>query len=251
MNLSIGRILSEALVELRENGRTLIVALAAPAIGIALLSVWSEQPPPGTGLRFLLMLPLIFLYALFAVTCHRVILLGRERLPNALGVYASKEVWQYTGAMVVFTVIGIMAGVLLALFLGPILTLFDPGIIQILSWVMMAVLGLLALAAVSRIILLFPALAIGAGQTLSDILEMSRPIWLRLAVLILVSIVLTTLVSWPLSLLVEVSRSSLAAVIPAFLSTLIGAYGVAVISCAYRALVQHHQKGRGIHDFAG
>ena len=94
--------------------------------------------------------------------------------------------------------------------------------------------GILAIAAVSRVILLFPALAIGAGRSLSDILEMSRPIWLRLTILIFASIVLTTLLSWPLTWLMEVSASPVAAVIPAFLSTLVSAYGVAVISCAYR-----------------
>src|SRR5699024_8090248 len=79
MKISIGRGLVDALVALRDNGRTLLLALAPPAIGIALLTVWAEQQPPGTALRLLLMLPLLFLYALFAVTCHRVILLGRKR----------------------------------------------------------------------------------------------------------------------------------------------------------------------------
>lgn len=245
MNLSIGRVLTDALLELRENGRTLLLALAPPAIGIALLTVWEEQQPPGTVLGLLLMLPLLFLYALFAVTCHRVILLGRERLPNAFGVYASKEVWQYTGAMVMFMIIGMMAGMLLALFLVPILELFGPGTGQVVALGMLVVLGILAIAAISRVILLFPALAIGAGRSLSDIAELSKPVWLRLTVLIFVSIVLTTLVSWPLTWLMEVSGSPIAAVIPAFLSTLVGAYGVAVVSCAYRAHVQHGEANDG------
>lgn len=237
MNLSISRILSEAFVELRENSRTLIVALAPPAIGIAMLAVWHAQQPEQqlSVLGFVLLLPQMFLYALFAVTCHRVILLGRERLPNALGVYASKEVWQYTGAMVAFTFISIVALMLLAVFLGPIMMVLGPETGRVVTWGLMIAMGLLAIAVASRVILLFPAMAIGAGQTLNDILDLSKPNWPRLAVLILASMVLTGLISWPLTWLTEVSGTPLAAVIPAFLNTLVGAYGVAVISCAYRA----------------
>src|SRR5699024_5868649 len=103
--------------------------------------------------------------------------------------------------------------VLIALFLVPILELFGPGMGQVVGLGMLVVLGILAIAAVSRVILLFPALAIGAGRSLSDILEMSRPIWLRLTILIFASIVLTTLLSWPLTWLMEVSASPVAAVI--------------------------------------
>lgn len=237
MNLSISRVLSEALLELRDNGRTLIAALWIPAVAIAVLSVWQMRQPPGAAANFLLFLPQFFLYALFAVTCHRVILLGRDRLPNALGVYASKAVWQYTGWIVVFTVIGIVAGMLLAFFLAPIVSLVDPQASRIAGWGIGFALGLLAIAAASRIILLFPALAVEDGRSLEEILDLSKPTWPRLAMLIFLSSVLTGLISWPLNAMMRASASDLAAVIPVFLSTLVGAYGVAVISCAYRAHV--------------
>jgi hypothetical protein len=154
-------------------------------------------------------------------------------------------VWKYVGAVVGFCFIGAMAGMLLFPFVAPIMTLFEPDTGRLVAGLLVIVMLLAIVLVSSRIVLLFPSLAVGDGRTLPDILDLSRPTWPRLALLIVASAVVTGLLSWPLDAMTRAAGSAVWAALPAFVSCLIGAYGVAVISCAYRAHVESPGSDQG------
>lgn len=232
--LKVGDVLSQALVELRRNSRNLLWALSVPAVLIASLDVLGWQQEQSFSRFVLFGLPQMFLSALFAVSCHRIILLGPDHLPNPLGVYATAEVWRFAGAALVLFLLTMLAFFLLLPFLTPLMMAIDGPAAFWLVWGVLIGAGLVLLAAVSRVILLFPALAVGSGQTLSDILDLTESCWPRIALILGISIVLTTLVSMPLVWMAESSTSFWQRLVPTFISYLIGAYGVAVLSCTYR-----------------
>lgn len=238
MQLKVGFILSQALAELRRNSRALLYALSVPAALIASLDVLIWQQEPSFLNTWLFVLPQMFLYALFAVSCHRIILLGPGHLPNPWGIYATAEVWRFAGAAFTLFVVAMFAFLLLIPFLTPLMMAIEGPAAVWIAWVLTIMVALGVLAAISRVILLFPALAVGSGQTLSDILDLTESSWPRIALILGISIVLTTLVSMPLVWMAESSTSFWQRLLPTFISCLIGAYGVAVVSCAYRARMQ-------------
>lgn len=82
-------LLNDAIFEVREKSRELLRALILPAVGsvvVALSHRFVEEP--GANQWLLLAAHLAF-YALFAVSCHRIILLGRDSLPSEFGLYWS------------------------------------------------------------------------------------------------------------------------------------------------------------------
>lgn len=238
MQLKVGFVLSEGLAELRRNSRDLLWALCLPAALIAVLEVMRLQQERPFLETLLFGLPQVFLYALFAVSCHRIILLGPGHLPNPLGIYATAEVWRFAGAVLTIFALTMCAVLLLVFFLVPLMMVIEGMAALWVTWAVMIVAALVLLAAMSRVVLIFPALAVGSGQTLSDILDLTKSCWPRIALIMGVSFVLTMLVSMPLVWMAELSISVWQQLVPTFISCLVGAYGVAVISSAYRARMQ-------------
>jgi len=98
-------ILREAIVEVVENRRELLLALIPPAVGSTItLSMWPAVGQSHVG-QWILAAATVVFYALFAVSCHRIILLGRNSLPNEYGMYWSHRETRFAGWLIVIFVI--------------------------------------------------------------------------------------------------------------------------------------------------
>lgn len=98
-------ILTEAIVEVVDKRRQLLLALIPPAVGSTItLSMWPVVGQSNAGQWTLVAASVVF-YALFAVSCHRIILLGRNSLPNEYGVYWSLRETRFAGWLIVIFVI--------------------------------------------------------------------------------------------------------------------------------------------------
>lgn len=239
MRLSVGAVLGGALLEIRANARALLLALSAPALIIASIDVlrWRDGEW-GIPIGMLASVVQLFLYALFAVSCHRIILLGSKRLPNRWGIYALPEVWRYALVLLGIFVFVMLSSMLLIPLTMPIFMALDGPGTTIVIWVLVGLFLLALLALMGRVIPLLPALAIDSGHGFSDVLDMTRPCWMRIAAVLMISTVATSLVSMPLLWMAEASTGFFHALMPTFVGSLIGVYGVAVISVTFRELTR-------------
>ncbi|NBB92722.1 MAG: hypothetical protein GVY32_06110 [Gammaproteobacteria bacterium] len=238
MNTSIGNILIEAARELQRNASALLLAVAVPALLAALLETFKTQYQQPFPISLLTTIAMFFLYGQIAVTCHRIILLGPDSLPNRWGIYATAPVWRFFGAMLVFLGIWMMGMMLIIPFVTPMLMAVEPGAARILALLIFSGLALVAILAMSRVVLLFPSLAVSGGHDVNDIIELSAPVWARLAAIMLLAGIATAIVAFPLTWLGLATDSFVIELTSALIGCLAGIYTVAAISCAYRAVLQ-------------
>jgi hypothetical protein len=236
MSLRVGAVLVEAAIELKKNHSALLKALVAPAIAIVAVNLaYAEMRE--SMLATLALTPVgLWFHSLFAVSCHRITLLGEAHLPNRWGLYASAPVWRFFGAMLAILFFFVIASILLFAFLLPFFSAASSSTGMIIGMVVFALGAILFLCAFARVVLLFPAVAIDSGQTMSDILDLTRPRWVRLAMLVGIPVIVTSVITFPLTRLAQQADTLLYPLIQSALSCVIGAYCVATISCAYRAI---------------
>ncbi len=136
---------------IRREGTALIAALAIPAVCISVLEFLSQDFPsrfPYTLLSWALAAPF---YVLFAVICHRSVILGGASLPNRLGLFWSERETRFLGwtiAIIVVTwVLGI--GVTLLALLSPL----PPIVTLVVVWLAFVYLYV-------RLAMVFPATAV-------------------------------------------------------------------------------------------
>lgn len=236
MSLRVGAVLVEAAVELNRNRSDLIKALIVPGIVLAAINVTHARMDGAIPSMLALSVVGLWFQSLFAVSCHRIILLGAATLPNRWGLYATPAVWRFFGAMLAMLLFFTIAFMIVFAFVFPVLGAVPPSMRGLVGMVLVVLGAIAFFSAFARIVLLFPAIAIGSGQRMSEVLDLARPRWIRLAVIVGVPAIVTGLISFPLTRAVQLSDSILPALIQSGLGWVIGAYCVATISCAYRAI---------------
>ena len=209
-------------------------ALIIPGIGI-IVTDWLFQYLAAGGLRsmavWLLKLPV---YVLFAVSCHRVIILGRSYLPNRFGVYWT---WRETVFLGWLVGLGLLAAVLsLAISIGQ-LSLAEWHDIAVVTWVTDFFLFLLGGYFIMRFALVLPAAALEHRVTFRDSWAVTRGNGLALAIAISIPTYLATLLYEALDI-VFVDSEAILASLPYFIVSLIEtAVHIAIMSIAYKYLV--------------
>ena len=98
-------ILQDAISEISSKWRALLYALVLPASGSAIATVLVLKYGYSTNVQWMLVVPMLAFYALFATSCHRIILLGAESLPNEFGLYWSYRETRFTGWLVVVAIV--------------------------------------------------------------------------------------------------------------------------------------------------
>lgn len=134
--------------------RSLLLALAFPAaamFGVAWIAEWLELGDPigsMAGLPF---------YALFAISCHRVIILGDESLPNSFGLSWSCRETRFVGWLVVLGFVAVILSIpaFLLAFVAP-------------SYVASVAVFLFTTYFVVRLSLVLPGTAVDDRPSLSD-----------------------------------------------------------------------------------
>jgi hypothetical protein len=98
-------ILIEATTEVVEKRFELLRALIFPVAGsTSVLLFGHRMGPPGLS-QWLLVAAYFVFYALFAVSCHRIILLGKNSLPNEFGLYWTLRETRFAGWLFVIFVV--------------------------------------------------------------------------------------------------------------------------------------------------
>jgi hypothetical protein len=98
-------ILQDAISEVSSKWQALLYALVLPASGSAITTVLVLEYGYSTNVQWMLIVPMLAFYALFATSCHRIILLGAESLPNEFGLYWSYRETRFTGWLVAVAIV--------------------------------------------------------------------------------------------------------------------------------------------------
>jgi hypothetical protein len=218
----------------------LLQALIIPTLGLALieLGVPTLRPLDHWPILLALQLAYLLLVGMFAVSCHRTVLLGPEHLGNRWGLSVGRPVLAYMGYLV-----GI--GILVMPLLLPLAILggFDPpapaaptaaedaGVLLPAAQVLT---GAAVVYVFCRLSLVLPAAAVRMPGGLAAAWDRSHRQGWRVALAELLPGMTVLLATWPLHWLAERSAGFAALWLP--VATLLGAVWVVALSCTFARL---------------
>lgn len=242
--LSIKAVIVESWSELLRHRQALFQALILPAvIQIALLYAMMALTTPKSF--HLGTMPLMLVYvvttALFAVSCHRIVLLGPASLPNRWGLYATGNIARYFGYEVLLVVIGAALGLAIRM-IGSFAMLVDERVtltIERSLWLAHLLEGLLIAAALyvfCRLCMVLPATAIERRMGIEAAWISTAGQGWRLVIAVVLTALPLVLLSWLLEWLIGPDPAQILAIASLLVTTLIGAVIVISLSCAYRQL---------------
>lgn len=240
MKLPIIPIVGEAFSQLKSRWRPLLRALIGPASVLAALEIAMGRVRGDLWWTIALSLADFLVYVLYAVSCHRIVLLGPQSLANRWGVYWSGRELRFVGWSVA---IGLLASLpalpLLAAMYG---VSKAPGIDfvnwvpELPSWAITWIAYAPVLYVASRASLVLPATAIGRRPGLGHSWALSRHNGWRLTI----ALAIPGLMVSALSQLVWSGLGNPGGIVPAFILALwfclLGAVEVTVLSVAFRRL---------------
>ena len=235
--LPVWATIGQALQAIAKEWRALLKAVAVPALGIASVSVFFQRYPeyveavlPNSSSFLQDMLQIIpetvvpaSVGVLIAISCHRLVILGVDSLPSALGLFWSGRETRFLGR--VFGIVGIALIVLLPL------TFLEIPLYNLLGFSLLppVVLGIpIAGYICARLSLVFPATAISQRPTFADSWRLSRSNGWRLALVM----ALPYLVLIPLSASLQPGGIALQ-FLAAFILVLLGLIQIASLSKAF------------------
>jgi hypothetical protein len=232
--LDVLRIWREAVRELIVKVRPLARALALPACGMVALEIVRLNVD---GMPFLLFeIPYAVLFAVLAVSTHRIILLGRRSAPNSWASSLHRNVVAYLGYSVIIGCGIFFLGMILTLIVGLSLAPSSPEPPLLARVIGIAFICLPALYLSTRFSMILPAKAIGEPLAWSDVVDASGRNGWRLVAAVWLPVFATALVTAPLDWLVGNLAVEADGPITSLLSPVFGVIGVAALSCAFREL---------------
>lgn len=209
--LPILKTLRESIVTVANNASVLFRTLLLPSIIMILVSVGqilmqqhilaleNDISIKGLYLTFINLITLItsgILAAIFAVICHRVVLLGIESLPNSFGLYFSRRELRYFGWVVLFGIpigIGYMVIPMMSSFFMK--SMDDPREIILLLNRVWGIAGFVIVSFITApFILVLPATAIGENRAFKKARSSVRDNIIRLAVVLVIPTLITALI---------------------------------------------------------
>lgn len=202
--LPVFRVVFDAVGEIRTKWRSLFKALILPALAVTLVEAIQATFPdrfPWPLLFWLLSAPF---YVLFAVVCHRVVILGEASLPSGIGIFWSERETRFLG----WTVALMILSWGLALVLG-IFVLMLPGSVLGSStpWLPFLIVGAILAYFYIRLSLVFPATAVDLGTSLADAMHLSTGNGLRMMAAVLIPAIPLLGFGYVLSVLIGDSNS--------------------------------------------
>ena len=243
--------LAQACADVARQWKPLLRALLVPAVLSSLLLSIAANPA-NTEIVVWPMIVLLIVFAVFAVSCHRIVLLGEQSLPNPWGVYFTMRELRFASWLLGIVFTGFFASVpfiVILLFLVGAAGGWEGLLPQ--TWgsysVFIAVLAFMAasLALVAgyvcaRTSLVLPATAVDQRMRLREAWALSRGNGWRLTATLIVPAVVVVLLPRSVSNLVVVPQAILSAMLlflsAIFLSLIPGMVGIAVLSVAFRRL---------------
>lgn len=234
------RILRGAVFEVVTRWRPLLRALILPTVLIMALTYTTQylmQWQYATygsmeglkALGYLQFAVWLLLYALFAMSCHRVILLGEESLPSRYGIYWTMRETRFLGWVVLVGTV-----YMLLVFPFQVATLYLPR--SWWDWQLMWYLPtLLATYIDGRISLVLPATAVGERSSIVESWRLTRSRGLHIAAALFIAAVATDLVSMGTRFVLQ-DVPQVAQLVSNVLKFPLVAVAVGIISVTYREL---------------
>jgi hypothetical protein len=240
--LPIAPTLSGAVRELVVHYRSLLRALLIPAGLIALarlyllfsllnLRDWGSSHMKAASVAFFVTSGVAAV--LIAISCHRIILLGAESLPNRWGVYWTRRELAFLGRVTLFGLV--TAAPLGVLRMFPELLPYRDGYADLLRPILF-VWWLLIAYPVSRLSLTLPATATDNALRLSDAWRASRHNGWRLTLVLLPVPLFLRAFHEAWALLAPPPDHVVLASLGTYVFGLLGALEIAALSCSYRSL---------------
>lgn len=231
----------EALSEVFAKRFALIRALLLPTVGMSVLDIVQTRCPSTPAWNLLFSVMGTPFYTLFAISCHRIVLLGEESVPARWGIYWSMRETRFLGwllaisalvSVTTFLVFGVY--MFLVLFVSNLIG-FDLDSSR-LYLVIVSIPIIFTFYFSLRFSLIFPAAAtdkpIGIGDSWDMTIGHGVPLLFACAVPVLIAIILGYVLGFSLTGAGDILHIS-----TRFVSSVaFGAIGVAVISVAYRQL---------------
>ncbi len=222
--LPVWATIREAVQAIAKEWKALLKVVAVPTLAFVALGL---VPSPPAYLGWLLLPLLVGLPTMIAVSCHRLVILGADSLPNAWGLYWWGRETRFLGWMWVLSILVGLARSLPE-------SLFGEGFTQnVFSWVYVP----LGLYLTARLSLVLPATAIGQRRALAHSWQLTRSNGLRLALVLSPAVLLVFL---PIVLITALNDSSVVAAADyflrqslAFTMLLLLVFGFALLSKAY------------------
>lgn len=229
-------ILKDAVLALGRNWRPLGLALIVPVLGLAVVRQVSISFGASQAALWLLLAPQLFFYVLFAMSCHRIVLLGKTALPNRFGLYWSMRELRFTGwLLVLFALTAAIWVSISQAVLAAGYTVTTPiwfGIYFLTVWLE------------ARIGMVFPATAVGQPADLARSWRMTRGSGLAIAIPLFVAIIAGDLLISLLDAVLMQPEFPILAFVNDLVTIPLIALGVAILSVSYRHLASRGSEPR-------
>jgi hypothetical protein len=173
--LSIVDTIFGTLAHLIEKRAALSQALVIPAVLLAVLDLTDARlDAGGWPLSLAYTVASVLVYCVFAVSCHRIILLGSSSLPNPWGCYFTWRELRYLGWSLLIPLMAIAILLPSIVALVALHAVLPESISQFkLSGGLVILLGVMLVYAMARALLVFPAVAIDQRPTMSRVWRLS------------------------------------------------------------------------------
>ena len=231
--LPVFQVVGDAFVEIGAKWRALLKALIVPALAITAI----ESIPvlfPDFALPSIVSWALTApFYVLFAVICHRVVILGEAALPSTIGIFWSERETRFFGWTLVLLIatwgIGLVIGLVALVLPKSIFGLSTP-------WLPSVVVMLAVAYFYVRLSLVFPATAVDKNTGLDDAMYLSTGNGLRMVAAVVLPSPLILIPAYLVSALISDPNG-----IAIFILDEVAAYAlmiitICVISVTYRGL---------------
>lgn len=231
--LPVFQVVGDALVEIRTKWRALLKALIIPALFITAVEsipVFFPDFALWSIVYWVLTAPF---YVLFAVICHRVVILGEAALPSSIGIFWSERETRFFGwtlALIIVTWgMGFLIG-LVALVLPT--SLFGAST----PWLPLAVVALTVSYFYGRLSLVFPATAVDKNTSLDDAMHLSTGNGLRILAAVVIPSLLILIPTYLISGFISDPNGIASFVLGEIAAYALMVITICVISVTYRVL---------------
>lgn len=229
--LRVKRVLADAAADLKERWRALFQALILPAAGLGALALIGKS----TEAVLWGFIPDMAIYAVFSVTCHRIILIGESSLPNAWGLYFTWREVRYAG----WGLVMLLASAPFAVPLWIFFLMVGPEKVVDLAWPLRQLgwltFGLPMAYVAARVSLALPATAIDERPTWAETLDLSQGNGGALTTALAIPPLAVGLVWWVVGV-PRVIENPIDELAVRTVVMLLGAVEISVLSVAFRTL---------------
>ena len=235
------KVMAGAFYYVYENRVPLAKALSLPFSAFLIIGFIEESEMDGPISYLLLMALGFFLQVIFAITTHRILLLGKESVPEfGLRSWSKRETFYFLHFLGLLLML--IAPALLIMLIAPVLLSF-------ITFIGAAIAMVVSFWVLSRLSLVFPGIAVDKGVSFQMSWDLTKDYQLLMLLVVIVCPVLLAIPSILLSLIpypfiLTNFVSTLVIVLTNFVSTLVIVFEVAALSMAYQ-LITSEQYANG------